>query len=227
MATDTADRPPSYTPIPPSPGHLGIEVAADTIGDRWALNLLLRWQGSLTIRNFMRQLEMVDASDAPYDDQSEYTRAYAMYLMAENIGGTQTGPFYGLGDKNMPVGFTYYGKGIRQFRMTTPVSTVSNAGASNSTVGLSAAVTTDLAAPAPFASVCFYYQHGGEWRPAGCTSSATVTTTATTRTLDYRTSLNPPATLGTSGTLVVRAIGLNTTGDGLSTNSSNAVTIVP
>jgi len=28
-ATDTADRPPSYTPIPPSPGHLGIEVAAE------------------------------------------------------------------------------------------------------------------------------------------------------------------------------------------------------
>src|SRR5262249_46013535 len=138
--------------------------------------------------------------------------------------------FYGLGDKNMPLGYTYFGKGIRQFRVTTPPTSVSNGGASGASVGLSAAVTTDLAAASPFTSVCFYYSAAavsGAWRLAGCSSSPTATTTATTRAVEYRVTLNPPPTYGTSGALQVRAIGLNATGDGLSTNTSSVVTLVP
>jgi hypothetical protein len=208
--------------------NMQIQVAEQiTAPDRFDLAVLTQWSGSLRIPYFMRQLEQVDATDAPYDDSAEYTRVYGLLSGAENTAGSGYGPFYGFGDKNMPLGYTYFGKGLRQFRVTTPSTAVSNGGASAGVVTLSALLTLDAAAATPFTSVCFYYRQTGYWVSAGCTASGTSGGSGTTKTLDYRISWNPPATLGTSGSVAIRAIGMNSTGDGLATNTNSSVTLVP
>lgn len=196
--------------------------------DRFRIPGTGRWSGTLRIPNFMRQLEQVDASDVPYDDSAENTRAYGLEYGIELAAGGVNGEFYGFGDKNMPLGYTYFGKGIRQFRVTMPSTTVSNGGPSGASATLSALLTLDTTASAPFNAVCFYYHApDGHWKSAGCTSAAATSGSGSTRTVEYRVSWNPPAALGTSGSVAIRAIGTNATGDGLVTNTNAAVSLTP
>lgn len=196
--------------------------------DRFRIPGTARWSGTLRIPNFTRQLEQVDASEAPYDDSGEYTRAYGLEYGVEVVTGGVNGEFYGLGDKNMQLGYTYFGKGIRQFRVATPSTAVSNGGASGAAVALTAMLTLDSTVATPFNAVCFYYRApNGHWRSAACTSAAATGESGSTRTLEYRVTWNPPTALGTSGSVAIRAIGTNTTGDGLVTNTNTAVSLIP
>jgi hypothetical protein len=178
----------------------------------------------LVIRDFMRQLQIVDASDAPYDDTGEYSRAYAIIGGVTDVAGFGNSQFYGLGDKSMPLGYTYFGKGIQSWRVTTAAASVSNGGASTATVALSAVM---VGSSQPFTrKMCFYYKSTGPWLEAACTTPI-VTQNGSTQTLTYQASWNPPASLGTTGSIAIRAIGLNSTGDGLSTNTSSSVRLAP
>jgi hypothetical protein len=80
----------------------------------------------------------------------------------------------------------------------------------------------------PFGSVCFYYRRGENWRLAGCDGGGPGNGgTATTQDIEYRVAWNPPEDLGTSGKVDIRAIGVNATGDGLTTNTSSAISLIP
>jgi hypothetical protein len=220
-----------------APADMTINFPAYLAPERWVTYPTM-WQtkfaGYVTIPRFMRQLQMVDANDRPYDDSGAYTKAYALLSYAEAVSGDRTGDFYGLGDKNMPLGHTYFGKGIQSFRLTTPETRLSNS--ASATVTLRAELVTDLNAAGPFQAVCFYYRrlvaehttYGRyEWYPAGCRGDASTSTTATGRRYVFDLTWDPPEVLGTSAAPHIRAIGVNATGDGLTTRSSTSVQLVP
>jgi len=128
------------------------------------------------------------------------------------------------------------------FMMTEPAA-ATNVANGNASVTLAASIQGLVSSvTSPFSVVCFFYAQTaaganffpgipGGWVqvPGGCQQLGDVTDAGTIRTWTYRVSWNPDNTLGTAGTVQVRAFGFSQVNPGVvhATQPTNNVVLVP
>lgn len=199
---------------------------------------------SLTITNFISAMQQTDGADAPTTASAKPTNV--------NIRASDEVGNFGANAVALPPANVVNGSGAADFttaqfatftesNAAKNISNGNNPGNIATTVDLTASIVGSTSTQNnPFTQVCFYYQqtqagqsNTGEWVLIGCQSAASVTDNpaapaATGRTWLYTLSAwNPPSGLGTATAAQLRAIGLNSKGNGISTNTNANVTLVP
>ena len=221
-----------------SPGSL------DTPGTAFDNVLTKSANATVNITNFISAMQQVDGANAP-------TAASALPTNV-NIRASDEVGLFGTSSVALPPANIVNGTGAADFTTaqfaTFAVSNApkniangANPGNIATTVDLTAAIVGSTSLQNnPFTQVCFYYQqtaagqsNTGEWVLIGCQSAASVTDdpvapAATGRTWLYTFSAwNPPSGLGTAAAAQIRAIGQNSKGNGISTNTNTNITLVP
>jgi hypothetical protein len=202
-----------------------------------------------TVPFFIQQLQATTASGMPIPfagaDSGEATAVNFRVFDAANLQSTVASAVIPTVNISSSVGFT---PGTELDSFTIPVNPKSvNNGAGTALTSVPLTVNAVLQgsgaqqALVPFTLVCFYYQQTsaghaadpsiplGSYVQINCAAVASILDMpAVSRTFTFTVNgWNPPASLGTAGTLNVIAIGINSGGIGLVSPVSTNITLVP
>jgi hypothetical protein len=229
---------------PPS-GAVNLFYLADDYGPNFDATRVTSATINAVIPFFIAQLQGTSGTGAPVPFLDDHGIANSVSIRAFDAANLASSPSTTTIASNVssPTGFT--SAQLTTFAEKNTAVTVSNRADVGPTVTLSAAAqlssSSAQSANVPFAQVCFYYQQSAEGYAndntvlagrlvnAGCVTTPDVTDVANvSRTWTYTLpSFDPPRALGTSSSVKLYAIGMDSGGVGILTPVNTQVVLVP
>jgi hypothetical protein len=247
-ATDNVDLQSSSFNLQYSPlTGLNLYYPGQSYGPNYDATLVTSTPVNATVPFFIKQIQAT-AAGAPVAlagaDSGEATSVTVRAIDAANlISAASTAAIPNI---NISSSAGYTTADFSTFNETNAAQNINNGtGTTTTSTNLTAAVMLNSAgaqsAATPFSQVCFFYQQtaagaaadptipAGSYVQIGCVPAPSITDVAgVSRTWTYTLSgFNPPAALGTAGTVNVIAIGVNGAGVGITTAPNANITLVP
>lgn len=198
---------------------------------------------TVTVPSFIRNVQVTNGADAPVAFSNPANLPNAINVRAIDAANNTSAAGSGaIAPANVPqTGATNYAglAGFQTWLVSNAPTPLCNAAtcaapANPTSVVLTATANGTLSTfQVPFQQVQFFYFDNGaggsnEWIFIGTAVASTVTDAGATRTFTWSLSFDPPASFGTAGAVVpLIAVGLNSTGDALTTRANQNITVTP
>ncbi|MEO8564006.1 MAG: Ig-like domain-containing protein [bacterium] len=247
-ATDNVDLQASSFDIAYSAASgLTLYYAGQSYGPNYDATLVTSTAVNATVPFFIKQIQATAAGApvalAPADSGEAQSITVRAIDAANLISIASTAAIPNI---NISSSSGYSTVDFNTFSVTNAAQNINNgSGTTTTSTNLTAAVMLNSgsaqSAATPFAQVCYFYQQTaagnvadptiptGDYVQIGCITAPSITDVAgVSRTWTYTLSgFNPPAALGTAGTINVVAIGVNAGGVGIATAPNANITLVP